>query len=175
MADVKSTGDPLAFPTPEECRAWLDAHHASAEEAWVLISKKHGGSRLVSLVEATEEALCFGWIDSAMRPIDTERFALRYTPRRQASKWSPTNRARVERLIEEGRMTEAGLEKLAAYGVAPPARRRDDGPVPLQLSVRCPQCGSLDTRESSRFGSTACKSLWLCRSCREPFDHFKPL
>ena len=41
------------------------------------------------------------------------------------------------------------------------------------LSVRCPQCGSLDTRESSRFGSTACKSLWVCRSCREPFDHFK--
>ncbi|MFL6003727.1 MAG: 1,2-phenylacetyl-CoA epoxidase subunit PaaD [Nocardioides sp.] len=72
-------------------------------------------------------------------------------------------------------MTEAGREKLAAYGVAPPERRRDDGPVSLQLSVRCPQCGSLDTRESSRFGSTACKSLWVCRSCREPFDHFKAL
>jgi len=64
-------------------------------------------------------------------------------------------------------MTEDAKAKLAAYGVAPP------GPVALQLSVRCPQCGSLDTRESSRFGSTACKSLWVCRSCREPFDHFK--
>ncbi|HET6792130.1 MAG TPA: hypothetical protein VFI35_11165 [Actinomycetota bacterium] len=106
---MKSTGDALAFATPEQWRAWLEANHASAEEAWVLISKKHGGAPLVSLVEATEEALCFGWIDSAMRPIDTERFALRYTPRRQASKWSPTNRARVERLIEEGRMTESGL------------------------------------------------------------------
>lgn len=72
-------------------------------------------------------------------------------------------------------MTDAGRDKLAAYGVAPPERRRPDGPVPLQLSVRCPQCGSLDTRESSRFGSTACKSLWVCRSCREPFDRFKPL
>jgi ring-1,2-phenylacetyl-CoA epoxidase subunit PaaD len=41
--------------------------------------------------------------------------------------------------------------------------------------VRCPQCGSLDTRESSHFGSTSCKSLWVCRSCREPFDHFKAL
>jgi len=66
-------------------------------------------------------------------------------------------------------MTEEAKAKLAAYGVAPP------GPVALQLSVRCPQCGSLDTRESSRFGSTACKSLWVCRSCREPFDHFKAL
>ena len=69
-------------PLLSEWRAWLEEHHASAEEAWVLISKKHGGAPLVSLVEATEEALCFGWIDSAMRPIDTERFALRYTPRR---------------------------------------------------------------------------------------------
>ena len=71
-------------------------------------------------------------------------------------------------------MTDAGRDKLAAYGVAPPAPRAD-GPVPLVLSVRCPQCGSLDTRESSRFGSTACKSLWVCRSCCEPFDHFKTL
>ena len=71
-------------------------------------------------------------------------------------------------------MTDAGREKLAAYGVAPP-QPRGDGPVTLQLSVRCPQCGSLDTKESSRFGSTACKSLWVCRSCREPFDYFKPL
>jgi ring-1,2-phenylacetyl-CoA epoxidase subunit PaaD len=66
-------------------------------------------------------------------------------------------------------MTEEAKAKLAAYGVAPP------GPVALAMSVRCPQCGSLETRESSRFGSTACKSLWVCRSCREPFDHFKAL
>lgn len=74
-------------------------------------------------------------------------------------------------------MSEEGRAKLAAYGVAPPAARAatDGGPVPLTLSVRCPQCGSLDTRESSRFGSTACKSLWVCQSCREPFDHFKTL
>ena len=74
-------------------------------------------------------------------------------------------------------MTESGRAKLAAYGVAPPAPRRpsDDGPVALTLSVRCPQCGSLDTRESSRFGSTSCKALWVCNACREPFDHFKTI
>ena len=66
-------------------------------------------------------------------------------------------------------MTEEAKAKLASYGVAPP------GPVGLTLAVKCPQCGSLDTRESSRFGSTACKSLWVCRECREPFDHFKAL
>ena len=72
-------------------------------------------------------------------------------------------------------MTEEGRAKLTAYGIAPPAPRVGDGPVPLTLSVRCPQCGSHDTRESSRFGSTACKSLWVCQSCREPFDHFKAI
>ncbi len=71
-------------------------------------------------------------------------------------------------------ISDAGRAKLAAYGVAPPSPTRG-GPVGLALSVRCPQCGSLDTRESSRFGSTACKSLWVCRSCQEPFDHFKAL
>ena len=73
-------------------------------------------------------------------------------------------------------LTDEARAKLAAYGVAPPAPLAPtDGPVRLALSVRCPQCGSLDTRESSHFGSTACKSLWVCRSCREPFDHFKQL
>lgn len=72
-------------------------------------------------------------------------------------------------------LTDGARAKLAAYGVAPPAVRVADSPVPLMLSVRCPQCGSLDTRESSRFGSTACKALWICQTCREPFDHFKPL
>lgn len=73
-------------------------------------------------------------------------------------------------------MTEEGRRKLADYGIAPPARRTPGtGPVLLQLSVRCPQCGSPDTAELSRFGSTACKSLWRCNACREPFDHFKAI
>ncbi len=72
-------------------------------------------------------------------------------------------------------MSEEGKRKLREYGIAPPTRRVSDGPIPLQLSLRCPQCGSADTRELSRFGSTACKSLWACNTCREPFDHFKVL
>jgi ring-1,2-phenylacetyl-CoA epoxidase subunit PaaD len=74
-------------------------------------------------------------------------------------------------------MSADGRRKLAEYGIAPPAteaeRRRE--PVALTLRVRCPQCGSPDTEQLSRFGSTACKSLWRCRACAEPFDHFKSL
>jgi ring-1,2-phenylacetyl-CoA epoxidase subunit PaaD len=69
-------------------------------------------------------------------------------------------------------ITEAGRAKLAAAGIAPPPGG-GAGPVPLALSVRCPRCGSPDTAELSRFGSTACKALWRCRACAEPFEHVK--
>jgi ring-1,2-phenylacetyl-CoA epoxidase subunit PaaD len=69
-------------------------------------------------------------------------------------------------------MSEDGKQKLLDYGIAPP-QPRGERPVPVALSLRCPQCGSGDTRELSRFGSTACKSLWVCNTCQEPFDHFK--
>ena len=69
-------------------------------------------------------------------------------------------------------MSDDGRRKLREFGIAPP-QRRGSGPVAVALSVRCPQCGSADTRELSRFGSTACKSLWACNACSEPFDHFK--
>jgi ring-1,2-phenylacetyl-CoA epoxidase subunit PaaD len=79
-----------------------------------------------------------------------------------------------------------GRRKLTEFGIAPPApvaagarpagpASAGRGPVPLALSVRCPRCGSPDTVEVSRFGSTACKALWSCRSCLEPFDSFKAL
>jgi len=72
-------------------------------------------------------------------------------------------------------MSEEGKRKLHGYGIAPPQPRATSGVVSLTLSVRCTQCGSLDTRELSRFGSTACKALWVCNDCREPFDYFKAI
>jgi ring-1,2-phenylacetyl-CoA epoxidase subunit PaaD len=69
-------------------------------------------------------------------------------------------------------ISESGRAKLAAAGIAPPGPAR---PVLLGISVRCPRCGSPETEQLSRFGSTACKALWRCRSCREPFEHIKAL
>ena len=74
-----------------------------------------------------------------------------------------------------------GLDALARAGISPPSpTRRTDGPVPLRLGVparalTCPQCGSADTETTSEYGSTACRSLHRCRSCREPFDHVKEI
>lgn len=69
-------------------------------------------------------------------------------------------------------ITDQGRERLKAYGIAPPEK----GAAASSLAERpaeCPRCGSVDTREISRFGSTPCKALWQCNACREPFDRFK--
>lgn len=79
-------------------------------------------------------------------------------------------------------ITAHGRRTLREHGISPPgpAPRRTSGPVPLVLgaprrAVGCPRCGSADTEETSRFSATACKSLWRCRACREPFEHVKEL
>ena len=72
-------------------------------------------------------------------------------------------------------MSPEGRRKLREYGIAPPGKVAAGQVVRLTLSARCPRCGSTDTREVSRFGSTPCKSLWTCRSCAEPFDSFKSI
>lgn len=74
-------------------------------------------------------------------------------------------------------MTEEGRRKLEEYGIAPPSGKAavgaQRGPTRLALSVRCPRCGSINTNELSRFGSTSCKALYQCAECKEPFDYFK--
>jgi len=70
-------------------------------------------------------------------------------------------------------MSEEGRLKLAAYGIAPPARTACGAGLFGKEQVACPRCGSLDTELLSAFGSTSCKALWRCQSCREPFDYFK--
>jgi ring-1,2-phenylacetyl-CoA epoxidase subunit PaaD len=79
-------------------------------------------------------------------------------------------------------ITAHGRRILAEHGIAPPgaAPRRAPGPVPLTLGTRpaqvdCPQCGSADTTETSRFGSTSCKALYRCRACAEPFEYLKAI
>lgn len=70
-------------------------------------------------------------------------------------------------------LSEEAREKLRAYGIAPPAGKASRRALFGDDEVACPRCGSLDTEKVSEFGSTACKALWRCRSCTEPFDYFK--
>lgn len=78
-------------------------------------------------------------------------------------------------------MTAAGREKLARFDIAPPGARAPATVAPIRFfraepaAVACPQCGAMDTERLAEFGSTACKALYRCRACREPFDYFKPI
>jgi uncharacterized protein YdeI (YjbR/CyaY-like superfamily) len=103
------SAEPFQVSGRDEWRAWLQANHAAEKEAWLLIHKKHATEAGVSYEEALEEALCFGWIDGLMRSVDENTFTLRFSPRKLRSIWSEGNKRRVERLIEQGRMTEAGM------------------------------------------------------------------
>ncbi len=79
-------------------------------------------------------------------------------------------------------ISEDGKRKLAEYGIAPPGRVQEEGTAPIRIIGRrrdasppCPRCGSTHTERLSAFGSTACKALYRCLACREPFEHFKPI
>jgi uncharacterized protein YdeI (YjbR/CyaY-like superfamily) len=99
-------------PDRKSWRKWLAAHHAKEAGIWLVYYKKETGKPRVDYANAVEEALCFGWIDSTMRPLDAERYMQLFTPRKPKSEWSALNKRRVAKLIEEGLMTEAGLEKI---------------------------------------------------------------
>lgn len=102
----------LIFRNRDEWRSWLKEHHGRENEVWLVLFKKRFGRKGVTLDEAVEEAICFGWIDGKLKRIDDEKHALRFSPRRDNSVWSKINRDRAERLIASGRMTPAGLAKI---------------------------------------------------------------
>src|SRR5256714_7375720 len=94
-------------------RAWLARHHKTAPEIWLIYYKKHSGRPRTPYSDAVEEALCYGWIDSITKPVDEDRWAQRFSPRRPSSRLSEMNRERVRRLIAARRMTKAGLARIA--------------------------------------------------------------
>ena len=102
----------LKLDSPDEFRQWLDENHQTETEIWLAFFKKDSGKQTLTIVQAVEEALCYGWIQSRLKPLDAERFAVRFSPRREGSHWSLANIKRARRLIEQGRMTEAGMAAL---------------------------------------------------------------
>jgi uncharacterized protein YdeI (YjbR/CyaY-like superfamily) len=102
----------LNFDNREQWRAWLEKNWAAENEAWVVHYKKQFSDQGLTLEEAVEEALCFGWIDSTLNTLDEKRYALRYSPRKADSIWSVSNIQRVQKLIAEGKMMEAGQQKI---------------------------------------------------------------
>ena len=101
--------DLLYTPTRAAWREWLENHHESANEIWLTFYKKHTGKPCISYDDAVEEALCFGWIDGIKKRVDEERYTHRFSPRKRKSVWSEWNKKRVDKLMKQGLMTEAGM------------------------------------------------------------------
>lgn len=95
-------------------RAWLEEHHAHDEGVWLIRSRKNSSRPSVSVDEAVEEALCFGWIDSLPRSLDDKRTMLYFAPRKVGSNWSRLNKTRVQKMIDAGLMRPPGMEKIEA-------------------------------------------------------------
>jgi uncharacterized protein YdeI (YjbR/CyaY-like superfamily) len=97
------------FPSAADFRAWLEQHHASADELWVGYYKKGVPKTAMTYAESVDEALCFGWIDGKARRIDDEVTSIRFTPRRRTSSWSAINIAKIATLTAAGRMHPSGI------------------------------------------------------------------
>ena len=107
-----SLEDALLFKNRYEWRSWLEKNHKNQKEVWLLHYKKQLTNQSLNHIEAVEEALCFGWIDSKLKKIDEVRFILKYTPRKSKSVWSKINKEKAEAMIISGKMTQAGLDKI---------------------------------------------------------------
>jgi len=103
---------PLRFNSRESWRRWLEKNHSTKKEAFLIIYKRALKNAKFSSPDALEEALCFGWIDGWFRPLDADRWVIRYTPRRKGSNWSRYNIATAWKLLNERRMTPAGVAGL---------------------------------------------------------------
>lgn len=108
-------GKTLYVTTRDDFRKWLAANHQAKKEIWLIQYRKATKKPSLTLAEAVEEAMCFGWTESiGFKGLDEERYVTRFTPRRAKSNWTAKNRERARRMIEEGKMTEAGLATLPA-------------------------------------------------------------
>ena len=123
-------------------RAWLESHHRSASDVWIVIEKAGDATSRLTIDDVQEEALCFGWIDTKGRRVDASRFAMRVTPRRARSAWSIVNIRRVEKLIADGRMTPAGMEAIeqaklnGEWALGLQSADTDTIPAPLRAALR---------------------------------------
>jgi uncharacterized protein YdeI (YjbR/CyaY-like superfamily) len=99
----------LCFGTRKAWRAWLEKHHATGPGIWFVFYKGHAGQKSIAYEHMVREALCFGWIDSLIKRLDGDRYAVKVTPRQPTSKWSHLNRRRWAELKAAGLLTSSGL------------------------------------------------------------------
>jgi len=109
--------------TADQWRKWLGEHHDSESEVWLVFHKLHTGVGSIAYLDALDEALCFGWVDSLVKRLDESRYARKFTPRNADSRWSTINRKRYAALKAAGRLKPSGINRAPtdrSYGPRPP-------------------------------------------------------
>jgi len=97
--------------TVDQWRRWLHEHHDSESEVWLVFHKVHTGVASIAYLDALDEALCFGWVDSLVKRLDDSRYARKFTPRKAESRWSTINRKQYRALKASGRLKPGGKKR----------------------------------------------------------------
>ena len=151
-------------------RTWLQKHHATEDELWLVFYKKHTGKTGLTYEDAVQEALCFGWIDGIRKRIDDEKHTIRFTPRRKNSLWSPTNKKRVAKLIASGLMTDAGHAKVREAKRSGKWDKADvrtpDPDVPVELTKALARCKKAQQNFANLAPSYRRQYIWWIGSAK---------
>lgn len=143
----------IPFQSEQDWENWLEANHDAHAGVWLKLAKKASGIPTVSMNEAIDVAICFGWIDGQRLGYDDTWYLQRFTPRRPRSRWSEINVERVRRLIDDGRMRPAGLAEIdrakadGRWDAAYPRASSLEVPEDLQKAV------DADSRAAAAFAS----------------------
>jgi uncharacterized protein YdeI (YjbR/CyaY-like superfamily) len=119
--------------TRDEWRNWLNENHAKKKEIWLVYYKPHVNKPTLKYDESVEEALCYGWIDSIIKKIDDEKYARKFTPRKDDSRWSESNKKRAREMIVQSRMTKYGMAKIEAAKISELWEKPDRPQINLEL------------------------------------------
>ena len=119
--------------TADQWRKWLEEHHDSESEVWLIFYKRHTGVASIAYLDALDEALCFGWVDSLVKRLDDSRYARKFTPRKADSRWSVINRKRYAALKASARLKPAGINR------APTDRSNGPRPPRFQMPRTLPR------------------------------------
>ena len=126
----------LEVRSRRQWRAWLAKHHTSSPGVWLVFHKAHTGVKSIPYEDTVREALCFGWIDSLIKRLDDDRYALKVTPRQPTSKWSDINRNRWLELKTAGLLSSAGLAAAPTNNTYAPRPVVPDLPVYIAKALK---------------------------------------
>jgi uncharacterized protein YdeI (YjbR/CyaY-like superfamily) len=122
--------------TRQQWRAWLAKNHTSSPGIWLVRHKQHTGVQSMPYEDVVREALCFGWIDSLIKRLDEDRYAIKVTPRQATSKWSAANRRRWMELKAAGLLAPAGLAAPPTENTYAPKPRIPDLPLYIAEAIK---------------------------------------